>query len=72
MKLHGFNVLMSLYHAEKAAYLEECFISLNEQDLKASEVILVIDGPISLELHNIIDKWVDILNIKVLIICSLV
>ncbi|MCW7418373.1 glycosyltransferase [Escherichia coli] len=48
---------MSVYKGEKENYLDECFKSLHEQTIKANEIILVIDGPVSKELYQVIDKW---------------
>ncbi len=52
-----FSVLMSLYHAEKADYLHDCFSSLYEQSYKAKQIVLVLDGPISNELLSVVDNW---------------
>jgi glycosyltransferase involved in cell wall biosynthesis len=61
----NFSVLMSLYNAEKAKYLEECLSSLNSQEVKATEVVLVLDGPIHSELLEVIRRWEAPLNIVV-------
>lgn len=61
--MKGFSVLMSVYKGEKENYLDECFKSLHEQTIKANEIILVIDGPVSKELYQVIDKWGEILPI---------
>jgi glycosyltransferase involved in cell wall biosynthesis len=58
-----FSVLMSVYNKEKAQYLDECLQSLFDQTLKADEVVLVEDGPLSKELEIIIDKWTKKLQI---------
>jgi glycosyltransferase involved in cell wall biosynthesis len=62
--LNKFSVLMSLYYAENTEYLDSCFKSLSEQTVEASEIILVIDGPISKELQYVVDIWLILLNIK--------
>ncbi|WP_105180642.1 glycosyltransferase [Pseudoalteromonas sp. T1lg21] len=59
----NFSVLMSVYHRETPAYLDACLASLFKQTHKATEVVLVIDGPISRELHEVIDQWQPPLNI---------
>ncbi|EFA6636082.1 glycosyltransferase [Escherichia coli] len=61
--MKGFSVLMSVYKGEKENYLDECFKSLHEQTIKANEIILVIDGPVSKELYQVIDKWEEVLPI---------
>lgn len=57
------SVLMSVYLKEKPEYLETCLQSLAEQTLKADEVILVEDGPISSDLKAIIERFREQLNI---------
>ena len=57
------SVLMSVYYGETPEYLEACLQSLADQTLKADEVVLVEDGPISIELKHVIDFYRDILNI---------
>lgn len=61
-----FSVLMSVYNGEEPKFLRESILSLRAQFLKASEIVLVIDGPISNDLKNVIDEWSVELNIKVL------
>ena len=61
----SFSVLISVYNAEKAEYLDECFTSLNDQSLKASEIVLVLDGPIGLDLLKVIEKWKEPLSILI-------
>ncbi|MCM2971554.1 glycosyltransferase family 2 protein [Larsenimonas suaedae] len=58
-----FSVLMSIYFKEKPAFLETCLESLVAQTVKASEVIIVEDGPIGDELKAIIERFRDVLNI---------
>jgi len=56
---------MSLYNKEMPEYLDECLESLSIQNLKADEVILVYDGFINDELKHVVEKYIDILNIKI-------
>jgi glycosyltransferase involved in cell wall biosynthesis len=65
MKKLGFTVLMSLYGGEKATYLDECFNSLHIQELIPPEIILIIDGPISKELNDVVSFWTNKLNLKI-------
>lgn len=60
-----FSVLMSLYKDEKSEYLSSCLESLALQTLKPTEIILVIDGPISKELYKVITNYNDILPLIV-------
>ena len=54
----NFSVLMSLYHKEQLEYLEECFVSIwDQQALKPTEIILVLDGPIGDELTQCVAHW---------------
>lgn len=57
------SVLVSIYYKEKPDNLTECLHSLASQSLKANEVILVEDGPISDELKSIIESFRHELNI---------
>lgn len=61
-----FTVLLSLYFKEKPEYFEACLESINNQTLRATEVVIVIDGHIDNELNDIIGKWNGTLPIKVL------
>lgn len=61
-----FSVLMSVYKNEKPLFLNDCLDSLFKQTLPANELIIVIDGQISEELHLVINKWVDLLPIKLI------
>lgn len=49
-----FSVLMSVYHSEKPAFLDRAMQSIEDQTLKPTEFILVIDGPISTSLEKVI------------------
>lgn len=60
----NFTVLLSVYEKEKASYLEECLNSLANQTIKITETVLVEDGPINQDLHNVIEKYRQELNIK--------
>jgi amylovoran biosynthesis glycosyltransferase AmsE len=64
----NFSVLCSLYHKEKSTYLEECFDSLAKQTLKADEIVVVHDGPLTEELYGTLHKWKSKLPIKEVVI----
>jgi glycosyltransferase involved in cell wall biosynthesis len=52
-----FSILLSLYHKEKPEYLEKCFESIwDQQTLKPTEIVLVLDGPIGEELNQCVQK----------------
>ncbi|MBF4436469.1 amylovoran biosynthesis protein AmsE, partial [Vibrio anguillarum] len=57
-----FSVLMSLYDKESPRYYRECLESLASQSLQADEVVVVFDGPISVELKEITSSWTELLN----------
>lgn len=51
-------VLMSVYKNEKADRLDRCMRSIwDDQTLKPNQVILVEDGPLPQELHDVINAW---------------
>lgn len=53
-------VLMSVYKNEKAVRLERCMRSIwDDQTLKPDQIILVEDGPLPDELHEVIGAWKD-------------
>lgn len=53
-------VLMSVYKKEKAERLDRCMRSIwDDQILKPNQIILVEDGPLTIELYEIISKWED-------------
>lgn len=58
MKTLEFSVLMSLYIKEKSNFLNECFFSIwDNQSIQPNEIILVLDGPLGIELQECIDAW---------------
>ncbi|AYO52798.1 glycosyltransferase [Acinetobacter wuhouensis] len=53
-----FSILLSLYCKESPLALDECFLSIwQDQSVQPSQIILVLDGDIGIELHQIIDSW---------------
>ena len=56
-KLMNFSVLLSLYIKESPDYLRSALSSVFEQTVKASEVVLVEDGPITEELSAVVDEF---------------
>ncbi len=59
----GCSILMSVYLHEKPAYLECCLQSLLAQTVRADELVLVEDGPISKEMGEMIELFRSNLNI---------
>lgn len=62
--LPPFSVLMSVYIKEQPAFLEQALQSLVQQHTKATEVVLVEDGPITPELTAVINQYKQLLPIK--------
>ncbi|GAA0508638.1 glycosyltransferase [Tatumella terrea] len=60
-----YSVLMSLYVKESPHRLESCLRSLSLQTRMSDDIVIVIDGPITKELENILHKWKDLLPLKV-------
>lgn len=60
-----FSLLMSLYDKESPASLTCALISVKNQTLGPSEIILVIDGPIGGELEEVLDLFANCLPIKI-------
>lgn len=53
----SFSVLMSLYAKERPCFLRQSLDSVFNQKLKADEVILVEDGPLTEELYAIVEEY---------------
>jgi GT2 family glycosyltransferase len=63
------SVLMSVYKNEKAERLSRCMRSIwDEQTLKPNQVILVEDGPLPYELHEVIGLWQEKLSDKMTVL----
>lgn len=52
-----FSVLMSIYKNEHVEYARQCFESLLSQTVKASEWVIVEDGPLTDELYDLLDEY---------------
>lgn len=53
-----FSVLMSVYKSESPIFFNESMSSIwDDQILKPDEIVLVQDGPVTLELNEIISSW---------------
>ena len=58
-----FSVLMSIYAGNNSSDLNEALLSISQQTLSPSEVVLVEDGFISASLSSIVQKYRLALNI---------
>ena len=64
-----FSLLMSLYFKESPSYLNQALSSVwIDQTVRPSEIILVIDGPITKELQKIVNKWEILISDKLVIV----
>ncbi len=55
-----FTVLMSVYEKEATAFFNRAMQSIwDDQTLKPSEIVLVEDGPLNVELNAAVEKWQD-------------
>lgn len=61
-----FSVLMSLYIKENPSFLDQCLASIYSQTLRANEIVIVLDGPISKALEATIERWRPKLPLKIL------
>lgn len=57
MNYPPFSVLMSLYIKEKADYFDACMQSMLRQTVLPSEIVIVLDGPISNELRSVVGEY---------------
>lgn len=58
-KTPDFSVLMSVYAEEIPEYLDAALASnAREQSLRPTELVLVLDGPLTPELNTVIERWV--------------
>lgn len=53
----SFSVLMSLYIKEKPSYLRQSLESIFKSTLQPSQVVMVLDGPITVEQKSILDDF---------------
>lgn len=65
------SVLISVYHSEKAEYLDRSLQSVwDDQTLKPDEIVLVEDGPLNEKLNNVISFWKSKLGDKLVILVN--
>ena len=60
-----FTILQSVYKNDKPKFLDQCFESIKNNSLQPVKIVLVKDGPISIDLDSIISKWLEKLPIQV-------
>lgn len=64
----SFSILMSLYKNEKAEYFEQCMDSIYKQSMQSKNIVIVHDGPLTLEIYQVLDKWKLLLPITEVIL----
>ncbi len=64
----AFSVLLSVYSKEKPQYLHDCLSSLATQTLAADQIVLVEDGPIGVDLQQVINGFKPTLAIQSVVI----
>jgi glycosyltransferase involved in cell wall biosynthesis len=55
MAADGFSVLMAVWSGDRAEWVQQALRSITEQTLAASEVVVVEDGPISVQVRAVLD-----------------
>lgn len=62
----NFSVCMSVYNGDNADYFQLALLSLLNQTIKPSEIVLVVDGPVNDMIEDVIDSFIkksDLLNV---------
>jgi len=54
-----FSVLLSVYHKENPEYLDKAILSLINQTITATEIVIVKDGPLGPNLNKIIQSYLE-------------
>ena len=57
VNMNDFSVLLSVYHKEKPDYLRQALDSVFSQTLRAAQVVLVEDGPLTPDLDTVIANY---------------
>ncbi|MBD3789201.1 MAG: glycosyltransferase [Campylobacterales bacterium] len=63
-----FSVLISVYYKEKPSFLEEALSSIENQTVKADEIVLVKDGPLTNGLDEVIVRHADASQIPYIVL----
>lgn len=67
--MNSFSVLLSVYNKEHSNYLDSAMSSIwDSQTLQPNQIVLVKDGPLTVELEKVIKKWKSRLSTKITII----
>ena len=52
-----FSVAMSVYKNDNPEWFDIALYSIVTQTIPPNEIVLIIDGPVTSEIHNVIDKY---------------
>ena len=63
--MEKYSVLMSLYKKEHPEYLRLALDSIINQSVKPDEIVLVEDGPLTVELYAVIEEYTPYLRIVI-------
>jgi glycosyltransferase involved in cell wall biosynthesis len=55
-----FSVLLSVYQKESPQFLNSCLESIHNQSLSPNEIVIVEDGPLTEDLHAILQQWKNV------------
>lgn len=67
--MNNFSVLLSLYYKENPHYFNESLHSIyTNQTIKPAEIVLVIDGPLTLDLEKTVSLWKKALNEELVVV----
>lgn len=65
----NFSVLMAVYCGSDPGFLNEAMQSIwDEQSLKPSQTVLVMEGPLTDELENVITNWLNFLGLTLKVV----
>lgn len=64
-EIKKFSVLMAVYKGDNANYFQEALDSVYTNTITPNELILVVDGPIGSDLHNVIKSFKVLAGFKV-------
>ncbi len=60
---NNFSVLMAVCFSDNPEYLNSAILSIHDnQTLKPKQIVIVVDGPINIELKSVLDSWKSILK----------
>ena len=51
------SILLTVYSKSSGKFLDECFKSIYDQTHLPNEVLLIQEGEIASETHDVIEKW---------------